>query len=739
MHHIHADATTGNLGDLVGGGEARFEDELQDFVVRQVGLGVHHAALDGLAAHGLELDAGAIVGQGQDDIPALAAEIQANGTDRRLARGAACLGTLDAVVHRVAQHVFQRRHHAFEHGTIHFALGVADDEFHLLVELAGHLPDDAAQARHEAVEGHHAGAHQAFLQLGVHPRLLQQQGLGVAVARGQGFLEVEKVGSGFEERPRQLLQLRVAVHFQWVEVLVAGALGLGLVAAEDLRLGLGIETAQLVAHPLDGGFHLVQGEAEVADLLFHAATEDGGLTGQVDQAFEQLGRHLHQFLRGATGSGFLGGFARPLNEGQHALLPSHHGLGAGRDDRRRQLWRCWLARCRVRRRQLFGQAAVELLAQLFQFRLQAFVARLHVEEQAFRPGRALLLCLDQVLFQVVGEVAEALLPGQARTALEGVQHAQQFVHLGAVVAGLFPAADGDFHGLQQVVGLFQEDIEDVRLGHGLRLVLGCRLQMHGGGHAQLLAGVGAPLPDGFDQRLAIRQRTTRAHRIEHFAQAVLAGLQQAEQRRAGAQAASAKTFVEEFQFMGEIADGTDLGHPRAALEGVQVALQGFDFEAVVRLLHPALQGGAGTVEDVETFLKEDFHQFRVLVTVEGLGHGIGSRLFGGPDGWPLGLGHIGDQLGEDFVVFLRLRIVGSVRRFAQLSAPLCLEVQRFEGFGLGQRLHHGGRQALRTALAEATDVLDQLQRIGQGTACLELLHQRGQAVMAGLQQAGKTR
>ncbi|MNF48539.1 hypothetical protein D3C84_297870 [compost metagenome] len=105
------------------------------------------------------------------------------------------------MVDGVAQHVFQRRHHSFEHGAVHLALGVADDEFHLLVQLAGHLPDDAPQAWHQAVERHHAGTHQAFLQLGIHPRLLQQQGLGVAVTRGQGFLEVEEVGSRFEERP----------------------------------------------------------------------------------------------------------------------------------------------------------------------------------------------------------------------------------------------------------------------------------------------------------------------------------------------------------------------------------------------------------------------------------------------------------------------------------------------------------------------------------------------------------
>ena len=63
---------------------------------------------------------------------------------------------------------------------------------------------------------------------------------------------------------------------------------------------------------------------------------------------------------------------------------------------------------------LFGQHGVETLAQLVEFGLQAFEARLHIEEQAVRPGRTLLLRLGQVLFEVMAEVTQALLPGQAR-------------------------------------------------------------------------------------------------------------------------------------------------------------------------------------------------------------------------------------------------------------------------------------------------------------------------------------
>ena len=67
--------------------------------------------------------------------------------------------------------------------------------------------------------------------------------------------------------------------------------------------------------------------------------------------------------------------------------------------------------------------------------------------------------------------------------------------------------------------------------------------------------------------------------------------------------------------MRQVADFTDFSHARPPLEGVQVTLQGFQLDAVVDIGHPALQGGAGTVDDVETFFEEDFHQLRVALVV----------------------------------------------------------------------------------------------------------------------------
>ncbi|MNZ61385.1 hypothetical protein D3C78_794780 [compost metagenome] len=196
------------------------------------------------------------------------------------------------MVDGVAQHVLQRCGHALQDIAVHLALGIADNELDVLAQLAGDLPHDALEAWQHALERHHARAHQAFLQLGVDPPLLLQQVLGVLVATLEGFLEVEQIGGGLEQRPRQLLQLRVAVHFQRIELFVAQPLGLDLLPTENPPLGFGIQASQLIAHALEGGFNLAQCHSGIVDLLFDTPAKDRGLPGQVHQVVEQLGGHL---------------------------------------------------------------------------------------------------------------------------------------------------------------------------------------------------------------------------------------------------------------------------------------------------------------------------------------------------------------------------------------------------------------------------------------------------------------
>ncbi len=159
---------------------------------------------------------------------------------------------------RVAEHVLQRRGHAFEHVAVEFALGVAELDLGLLAQFARSLAYDAAQARQQGVERHHAGAHQTFLQLRAHARLLQQQRFVLAGQVVQRDLQAVLVGRRFGQRARQLLQGGEAVEFERIEGRVR-RLVLALVARDDLRFGLDFETPQLVAHTDVGLIHFRDG------------------------------------------------------------------------------------------------------------------------------------------------------------------------------------------------------------------------------------------------------------------------------------------------------------------------------------------------------------------------------------------------------------------------------------------------------------------------------------------------
>ena len=272
------------------------QDELQHFVVAQSCVGRHQAAFDRFRANGLDVDAGAVVGNFDDDVARFARQPQIDATDVRFAEAAAEFGAFDAVVDRVAQHVFERRHHTFEHVAVEFAFRVVRVEIDFFAELARDLPNGATQPRQQPVERHHARAHQPFLQLGVHARLLDQQRFGFARFERERFFQVEHVRRAFRQRSRQLLQLRIAIHLERIELFVVLTL-VDLVTEQHLRFGFDLETTQLFADALDRDLHFFERRAEVVHALLDARADDAAFAGEVDELFEQAGRHAHHLAR----------------------------------------------------------------------------------------------------------------------------------------------------------------------------------------------------------------------------------------------------------------------------------------------------------------------------------------------------------------------------------------------------------------------------------------------------------
>ncbi len=67
-------------------------------------------------------------------------------------------------------------------------------------------------------------------------------------------------------------------------------------AVHDLRFGLDLELAQLVAQPGNRRLQFHDMEVEGADLLVEARMVDADLAGRVEQVLEQVGVDAREFL-----------------------------------------------------------------------------------------------------------------------------------------------------------------------------------------------------------------------------------------------------------------------------------------------------------------------------------------------------------------------------------------------------------------------------------------------------------
>ena len=185
-NHIHADAAAGHAGDLLGGREAGREDELLDLGFRhlvELGLGDEPVG-QSLFLDPLDVEAAAVIGDADDDMPALVIGGQPDDALLRLASGDPVGPRLQAVVGGVAHHVGERILDALQHLAVELGVGAVQLELDVLAELGGKIADDARQLLPSVADRLHARAHDAVLQLGgnVGEPLQRHLELGIVVA-----------------------------------------------------------------------------------------------------------------------------------------------------------------------------------------------------------------------------------------------------------------------------------------------------------------------------------------------------------------------------------------------------------------------------------------------------------------------------------------------------------------------------------------------------------------------------
>ncbi|MCY1393717.1 hypothetical protein D9M71_86210 [compost metagenome] len=210
-----------------------------------------------------------------------------------------------------------------------------------------------------------------------------------------------------------------------------------------------------------------------------------------------------------------------------------------------------------------------------------------------------------------------------------MQVALQGFQFEAVVDVEHPALQGTRRAFEDVEAFLEENVHQFLVVLRRQVVdAGDRLRRRGFRHRQffrhrsllrnsfrLQIGIDhrrfAEGADRLDQLARIGQRRAAAKLFDLRRQAVMTTLQQPGEGRRYAMALLGEAFVERFELMGQVADLADVGHPRTALEGVQVALQGMQGGGGFRRTQPLLQGLAGAFQQIHRLVEEDRHHFVV--------------------------------------------------------------------------------------------------------------------------------
>src|SRR5271157_1952670 len=168
LDHVHADAAPRHRGHRGGGGQARLEDELEDFLARQRGglFGVHQTVFDRLGEHSVGVDALTVVTDLNDGVRAVVVGAQDDVAGFGLAPGQSRFGILDAVVEGVPQDVQQRIGELVDHHLVQLGVGPADLQADLFAQLPGHLTHLGRKAVEELRNRHHAETHRPGLKAG---------------------------------------------------------------------------------------------------------------------------------------------------------------------------------------------------------------------------------------------------------------------------------------------------------------------------------------------------------------------------------------------------------------------------------------------------------------------------------------------------------------------------------------------------------------------------------------------
>ena len=167
LDDVHADAAPGDLGDRLGGAQARVPDERHELAVGQRRRPRHRPTrplatiLRRIRSQSIPRPSSLTV---MTTLLPRCEACERDGPGAGLAGGLAELGRLQPVVDRVAHHVDQRVAQLVDHPLVQLGLLAADLEHDFLAGREAEVADDPAEPLEERADRHHPGVEHPLLQ-----------------------------------------------------------------------------------------------------------------------------------------------------------------------------------------------------------------------------------------------------------------------------------------------------------------------------------------------------------------------------------------------------------------------------------------------------------------------------------------------------------------------------------------------------------------------------------------------
>ena len=295
-HDVHADAAARGGRHRRRRGQAGEEDQIEP----RERLRRDEAAAPRGFAHGLHVDAAAVVRHLDVDRPTLVGGAEVDRTLGRLALAPAHVFGLDAVRDGVPHQVDQRIGHQLHDRRVHLDGFTPHLEHDILAGRPRAVPDHAHERREESADGHHAGAGDLAAQLAAEP--LDSAGILADDPHqpGQLVLDLREVARDLAHPTREEVEVVVAVELELVEELSdrrrarlvrPAAVGSGgrrrTVGILRLELGDGLRHARLRER------QELAGLLELSQMALEPASRDHELADEVHQRIEPIEAHAN--------------------------------------------------------------------------------------------------------------------------------------------------------------------------------------------------------------------------------------------------------------------------------------------------------------------------------------------------------------------------------------------------------------------------------------------------------------